>query len=206
MAALPDIFLIVSVAWVTRQFDWRLQSFYVFRRVPNMTDAELSGRRGREKKGHGIKQKTKYPLHDNTPLSSTPSPSSQLLISSLFHHLSISVIPLFFSSTKSVLIANHHKPAKWQIILHSFITKPPSSYFVSQHVQRVQLPCLLIQSASQRKPRQIMPEDGGNSPPQPEMDHNIPYFSYLTHLHTFKTWCSQPSRSHSTSSLILTSC
>lgn len=166
-------------------------------------------------KERGIKQKTKYPLHGNTPSSSAssssihnPLPPQQPLIFILFHHLSISVIPLFFSSTKSVLIANHHKPAKWRIILHSFITKPPSSYFVSQHVQRAQLPCLLIQSASRRKSRQIMPEDGGNSPPQPEMDlNNIPYFFLfkIRHLHAFKTWCSQPSWFHCTSSLNLTS-
>lgn len=106
-------------------------------------------------KGQDIKQKTKSSLHDNSPLplpSSTPhtptlhppasTPSLPLLhpFPSAFH----SCHSFFFSSTKSVLIANHHRPAKWQIILHSFITKPSSSYFVSQHVQYVRLPCLLI--------------------------------------------------------------
>lgn len=176
-----------------------------------MTETQLIGQRGwEEKRNTELNRKQNILCMATLPLllpSTTPSPQ-QPLIFILFHHLPISVIPLFFSSTKSVLIANHHKPAKWQIILHSFITKPPSSYFVSQHVQRAQLPCLLIQSASRRKSWQIMPEDGGNSPPQPEMDlNNIPYFFLfkIRHLNTFKTWCSQPSWFHYTSSLILTS-
>lgn len=174
-----------SCDWTTYYFDWQLQSSYVSCHVPNVTETQLIRQRGwEEQRNTELNRKQNILRMATLPLlllllpSTTPS-SQQPLIFILFHHLSISVIPLFFSSTKSVLIANHHKPVKWQIILHSFIPKPPSSYFVSQHVQRTQLPCLLIQSASRRKSRQIMPEDGGNSPPQPEMDlNNIPYFSY----------------------------
>lgn len=172
-----------------------------------MTEAQLIGQRGWEEK-RSMELNGKQNILCMATLPLLPSTTPPQLIFILFHHLSISVIPLFFSSTKSVLIANHHKPAKWQIILHSFITKPPSSYFVSQHVQRAQLPCLLIQSASRRKSRQIMPEDGGNSPPQPEMDlNNIPFFFLfkIRYLHAFKTWCSQPSWFHCTASLTLTS-
>ncbi len=102
----------------------------------------------------------------------------------------------FLFYAKSVLIANHHGPAKWQIILHSFITKPSSSYFVSQHVQYAQLPCLLIQSASQREPEpwQITLKSGGGSPPQPQIYcNNTPYFLFKKerkHLHVFKNWSS----------------
>ena len=123
---------------------------------------------------------------------SHPLPLAFFPCSFLFHHLSIPVIP--FSPSKSVLIANHHGPAKWQIILHSFITKPYSSYFVSQHVQYVQLPCSLIQSASQRQPWQI---SVGSSPPEPQIHHrNIPYFLFKREeefTYIYEKWCLQGS-------------
>lgn len=137
----------------------------------------MEGAPAREGRGREIKQKTKSSLHDNSPPPSAifnPPPRLHCFSSS---SASFSIIfppchSLFFSA-KSVLIANHHGPAKWQIILHSFITKPSSSYSVSQHVQYVQLPCLLIRSASRSEAWRITQKNGRSSPPQINCN-NIP--------------------------------
>lgn len=176
-----------TLLWLTAPiillFAWQVQT---------VTDTQLIGWKGclqGREWGKKLNRKQNPPCMTSPPHPPTPffylqhpRPPLLLFLSSILFPSSFHSCHciFFFNPAKSVLIANHHRPAKWQIILHSFITKPSSSYFVSQHVVYVQLPCLLIQSASQHTPWQITQKDGGCSPSQMLINpNNISYVFFF---------------------------
>lgn len=185
--------------------------------VQTVTDTQLIGWKGclqGREWGKKLNRKQNPPCMTSLPHPPTPffylqhpRPPLLFLSSILFPPSFHSCHCIFFNPAKSVLIANHHGPAKWQIILHSFITKPSSSYFVSQHVVYVQLPCLLIQSASQCTPWQITEKDGGCSPSQMLINpNNISYVFFYIERRRNTYMCLSDVRSSSLLHLFLLHC